>query len=60
MSQPWNVEPASDAVIEAYKAHIDRTLLKENLKLTPAERLLKMQAFVNTLLELRGAARRPG
>lgn len=51
-------ELVSDPVVEAYKRHIDRTLLKENLKLTPEERLVKMQAFANTLVELRGAAKR--
>ncbi len=38
-----------DPVIEAYKKDVDRTLLRENLKLTPAERLHKhaqMQQFV--------------
>jgi hypothetical protein len=30
--------------IEAYKAGVDRTLLRENLKLTPAERVEKMIA----------------
>lgn len=28
--------------VEAYKAGIDRTLLRENLKLTPAQRVEKM------------------
>ncbi|MHC4974530.1 MAG: hypothetical protein ACYTG3_19620 [Planctomycetota bacterium] len=31
-----------DAVIEAYKKHVDRTLLRENLKLTPEQRVLKL------------------
>jgi hypothetical protein len=31
-------------VIEAYKDGIDRTLLRENLRLTPAERVEKMIA----------------
>ena len=30
-----------DPVIEAYKKDVDRTLLRENLKLTPNERLMK-------------------
>jgi hypothetical protein len=49
-----------DPVIEAFKKDIDRTLLRENLKLTHEERLEKLQAFVWTALELRDAARRPG
>lgn len=32
-------DPSSDAVIEAYKKDIDRTLIRENLKLTHEERL---------------------
>lgn len=31
-----------DPVIEAYKRGIDRTLLRENLKLSAEERLLKL------------------
>ena len=47
-----------DPVIEAYKKDIDRTLIRENLKLTPDERLRKLQAFINTLQGLREAPRR--
>ena len=35
-----SLEP--DPVIEAYKKHIDRTLLRENLKLSVEQRVLKM------------------
>jgi hypothetical protein len=31
-----------DPVIEAYKKDVDRTLLRENLKLTPAQRAEKL------------------
>jgi hypothetical protein len=48
-----------DPVIEAYKKDVDRTLLRENLKLTPGERLEKLAAFMRSLREVRGAAR-PG
>ena len=34
----------SDPVIEAYKKDVDRTLLRENLKLTADERVRKMIA----------------
>jgi hypothetical protein len=37
------IEP--DPVIEAYKRDVDRSLLRENLKLTPDERLRRLQAF---------------
>jgi hypothetical protein len=46
-----------DPVIEAYKKDIDRTLLIENLKLTPAQRAEKLESFVEMLLELRDATR---
>jgi hypothetical protein len=45
-------------VIEVYKKDIDRTLLRENLKLTPGQRLAKLQAFMATMARVRGAAKR--
>jgi len=48
-----------DPVVEAYKKDIDRTLLRENLKLTPDERLRKLQDFVTFIHGLRRATRRP-
>jgi hypothetical protein len=45
-------------VIEAYKKDVDRTLLRENLKLTPTQRLEKLQSFVAKLSELREAGKR--
>jgi hypothetical protein len=47
-----------DPVIEAYKKDVDRTLLRENLKLTPHQRLEKFVAFMTFLDGMRGAARR--
>ena len=47
-----------DPVIEAYKKDVDRTLIRENLKLTPDGRLRKLQAFIDSLHELREAPRR--
>ena len=47
-----------DPVIEAYKKDIDRTLLRATLKLTPAQRLQRLQDIVQTMAILRGAARR--
>jgi hypothetical protein len=43
MSDPLPLPPPdfSDPVIEAYKKDVDRTLLRENLKLTPDERFRK-------------------
>lgn len=44
-----------DPVIEALKRDVDRTLLRENLALTPLERLRRMQAALDQLEELRAA-----
>lgn len=45
-----------DPVIEAYKKDVDRTLLRENLKLTPEERFRKFEQFMRSVQELRGTA----
>ena len=42
----------SDPVVEAYKKHIDRTLIRENLRLTVDQRfqqLMKLQRFAEEL-----------
>jgi len=48
----------SDLVIEAYKADVDRTLLRENLKLTPQERFDKFSGVMRNLMSLRAAGQR--
>ena len=51
-----------DPVIEAYKKDVDRTLIRENLKLTVDQRLQNLEALMRDLEELRRgvqAARRP-
>ena len=53
---PVSLDP--DPVIEFYKRDVDRTLLRENLKLSPEERLLKLQDFVRFAAQLREAGRR--
>ena len=51
-------DPAqSDAVIEAYKRDVDRTLIRENLKLTPTQRIEKLMAMQRFADELRRAGR---
>lgn len=45
-----------DPVIEAYKKDVDRTLLIENLKLTPAQRAEKFVDFMRFLDEIKRAA----
>jgi hypothetical protein len=42
-----------DPVIEALKKDVDRTLLRANLALTPAERLRRLQAALDQLEVLR-------
>lgn len=48
-----DLEP--DPVIEACKKHIDRALIRENLKLTEEERVQKLVGFVKTVRELQRA-----
>jgi hypothetical protein len=47
-----------DPVVAAYVPGIDRTLLRENLKLTHEERIAKLQGVVDALVAARGAASR--
>ena len=47
-----------DPVMEAYMAGVDRTLLRENLKLTPAQRLEKLVRFSSFAAELRRGGQR--
>jgi hypothetical protein len=46
-----------DPVIEAYKKDVDRTLLRENLKLTVEQRLRKAENFHASIEEWRAAGR---
>jgi hypothetical protein len=45
-----------DPVIEAYKKDVDRTLLRENLKLTVDERFRRFESFMKLVHQLRGIA----
>jgi len=47
-----------DPVIEAFKKDVDRTLLRENLKLTVEQRIEKAQSFHEVVEGLREAGRR--
>jgi hypothetical protein len=47
-----------DPVVEAYKKDVDRTLLRENLKLSVDERFQKFEQFMEYINELRKAGRR--
>jgi hypothetical protein len=46
-----------DPVVEAYKKDIDRTLIRENLKLTVEERFRRAMALAEFAEELRRAGR---
>ncbi len=46
-----------DPVIEAYKVDIDRTLLRENLRRTPTERVQRLQDAVRAIRALQQAPR---
>ena len=45
----------SDPVIDAYKQHVDRTLIRKNLKLTIEERMLQLIRLQEFAAELRRA-----
>ena len=56
----YPLEP--DPVIEAFKKHVDRTLIRENLKLTVEQRfdnLMALQEFAEELRRAGRAARKP-
>jgi len=50
-------QPEPDPVVEAYKKDIDRTLIRENLKLTVEERFRKAMALARFAKELQRAGR---
>lgn len=48
----------ADPVIEAYKKDVDRTLIRENLRLSPEQRILKLIELQRMAEELRRAGRK--
>jgi hypothetical protein len=56
-----NVEECSarfhDPVVSAYRAHVDRTLIEKNLKLSVEERFLQLMELQRFAAELREAGR---
>ncbi len=56
----WEPPPPDfyDPVIEVYKKDVDRTLLRENLRLTPEERVAQFRSAMNFFEELRAAGER--
>jgi hypothetical protein len=61
MSKHQSVKDPDDsmqAVIELYKKDVDRTLIRQNLKLTVEERLLNLQNFIQFTEEFRNAGKK--
>jgi len=50
-------DATSDPVIDAYKSGIDVTLIRDNLRLTPTERLQRLQDLQAFAEELQKAGR---
>ena len=50
-------DTTNDPVIEVYKRDVDRTLLRESLRLTPDERLRRLVELQRVAEELRRAGR---
>ena len=59
MAKPrrYDISLTPDPVIEAYKKDVDRTLLRENPKLTHEERLQKLLDLQALAVEVRHAGR---
>ena len=57
-SRKTELEFEPDPVIEAYKRDVDRTLLRENLKKTPEERVLGLMRLQRLADEARAAGKR--
>ena len=53
-----DVDRYIDPVVEAYKKDVDRTLLRERLKLTVDQRLRDLERFQADVRELQRAGRR--
>jgi hypothetical protein len=47
----------ADPVVEAYKSGVDRTLIRENLRRSPEERLRALQELVRFAAELQKGGR---
>ena len=51
---------AFEEIIQIYLRDVDRTLIRENLALTPAQRLQKLEEFVEFLESAKKAGRTAG
>lgn len=52
------IDLSPDPVIEAYKKDVDDTLLRENLKLTPEQRVRNLMALQEFIEEVQRAGQR--
>jgi len=57
MADPGSARFPKDPVVEAYKRDVDRTLLRENLRKTPEERVLALMSLQRLAEEARRAGR---
>ena len=57
MTSTGRETPDPDPVIDLYKKDVDRSLLRENLRLTPQQRIEKLMSFMRSLESLRAASR---
>ena len=55
MFAPMKAVASDDATVHDLMRDIDRSLLRQNLKLTPEERLAKFASFMRFIAELRRA-----
>jgi hypothetical protein len=55
--QLFRISLAPDPVIEAYKRDVDRTLIRENLRLTVDERIQRLISALHLVEELRRSRR---
>ena len=46
------------AIIDLYKKDVDRSLIRQNLKLSVEERILQLQKFIQFVEELQTAGKR--
>jgi hypothetical protein len=59
-TNPLAERSSIDDIIDLYKMDVDRTLLREALKLTPEQRLERLYELVRLAEELREAGKRAG
>jgi len=50
---------SADPLLAAYESGVDRTLIRQNLRLSVEERLANLQHWIGAMDEIRGVADRP-